>query len=101
MDKKEKHKVLVTVRAKLREKVPDFALKIQHIYQLLEWTWDKKGIPTVQEIRQSLYDKIDDLNSIPHSISSGGLCVWVQEDEAGMDFTVSEEIFDFEPTEEE
>jgi len=85
---------LINVKDSLREKVPDFALKLQHVYQLLEWKWNEKGVPTVQEIRETLYGLIDDLDNKVHSISTGGFCVWITEDGAGMDFTISENLYE-------
>ena len=93
--KKEKISVqrLINVHNALWKKVPSFALKVQHVYQLLEWKWDGNGVPTVQEIRDTLYGLINDLDNERKSISTGGLCVWIEENEAGMDFTIAENIY--------
>ncbi len=94
MSKKISIQRLINVKDALREKVPDFALKVQHVYQLLEWEWHDRGVPTVQEVRDVLYGHIRDLDTKRMSMSSGGLCVWITENEAGMDFTIAENIYD-------
>jgi len=84
-------------KEELRKRVPDFALKVQHIYQLLNWEWvrgDKLTIPTVEMIRKNLYSSIDRIEGKTVSTSSGGLTVYLDKDDGtmGMEFTVSETI---------
>lgn len=44
----------------LKDKIPDFSLKVAHIYKLLEWKWaigrnNEFLIPSVLAIRETLY----------------------------------------------
>lgn len=65
----------------LQSKVPEFALKVAHLYQLLEWKWttgvkDEYEIPGVIELRKALYNLIIGLNKAESSdYTSGGLGV--------------------------
>ena len=71
----------------LKEKVPDFSLKVAHIYKLLEWKWatGKKNellIPTVLEIRKTLYrflDYVKDHETIHYT--GGGLGIELEKNE--------------------
>lgn len=68
----------------LRKNVVGFSLQVAPIYQLLNWEWGGKGVPTPIDIRDSILSKIDDLEGHDDfeewccgrcEISSGGLFV--------------------------
>lgn len=87
---------LNNAKIKLIQKVPDFAKKIQPLYQLLGWTWGgvKSFVPKAKEIEEALYRLISDIDEKSLFTRTGGLTVYIKDkDELGMEFTVSEVIF--------
>ena len=60
----------------LRDKVPDFSLKVAHIYKLLDWKWatigDESSIPTVSVIREALYRFLDYMKDHESTHYTGG-----------------------------
>ena len=81
--KKERMKLIET----LKEKVPDFSLKVAHIYKLLDWEWAtmKAGemlVPTVQVIRETLYRFLDYMKDHESThLTSGGLGIELEKNE--------------------
>ena len=79
------------IKAKLEEMVPDFAAKIQPVYELLKWEWSpgkqEPHIPSVGEIENALYGLIEGLrDGHEDDYSSGGLSAYFRmpdEDEPG------------------
>lgn len=71
----------------LKEKVSDFSLKVVHVYKLLEWRWASEipgelSIPTVSEIRESLYQMIDYVkNHETTHYTGGGLGIELEKNE--------------------
>lgn len=61
----------------LKDKIPDFSLKIAHIYKLLEWKWatgknNELLIPSVLEIRKTLYRFLDYMKDHESTHYTGG-----------------------------
>ncbi len=68
------------IKAKLNEKVHDFAAKVAPVYQLLKWEWSpgkqKPHIPLVGEIEHALYGLIERLGEGCEDTSMGGLSAY-------------------------
>ena len=90
------------IKAKLQEMVPDFAAKVQPVYQLLKWEWSlgkrEPHVPSVGEIENALYGLIERLTEGLCDVSQGGLSAYYcmpDEDEPGcygISFELEEEV---------
>jgi len=70
----------------LKKKVPDFSLKVAHIYELLDWGWATiKGeieVPTATVIRGELYRMIDSMTKCKSiHYTGGGLGIELEKNE--------------------
>ena len=71
--------------------VPAFSLKVKPIYDLLQWKWTsvegnkvRNKVPSVEEIEETLYGLIGDLNKKCVSSATGGfIAKIVKEDGCG------------------
>lgn len=65
------------IKRELEEMAPDFARKVVPIYSLLEWEWSPgksaPHIPSVGEIKNTLYSLIDGLTEEYVVSGAGGL----------------------------
>jgi hypothetical protein len=68
-------------------KIKKFAIRIQLIYPLLQWTWSScKGIPKVEDIEETLIDLVGQLieNKETLEVATGGL--FARRVEEGIEF---------------
>ena len=66
-------------------KLPEFSSKLSILYQVLGWTWGKKGIPTANEIQTTLCELIMTLSgdvSVGYT-ETGGLFAAIEKNEEG------------------
>ena len=67
---------------RLTECVPVLAAKVAPIYRLLDWRWcDASAPPTEKEIVDTLIALIADLRDGSVASRTGGLEVWVEDDD--------------------
>lgn len=68
------------IKSDLLEMVPEFAKKVQPLYQQLHWHWNRGSeepfIPQVEDIEETLRDLIAGLDEDFASECTGGLCVY-------------------------
>jgi hypothetical protein len=81
----------------LMAEVPAFARKIAPVYKLLGWTWYDdsvigKYVPSNEQIEAKLRYLINRLSDA-ESVSSGGLYVWIDDGDAGMEMMISKTCF--------
>lgn len=61
--------------------MPKFANKIHPVYEVLQWKWMGKGIPSVTDIKEVLYGLINNINEHCISNSTGGLTAKIVKDD--------------------
>jgi len=89
---------LKEIKIMLKGKVPEFARKVKPIYSLLEWTWGSKDtIPSIEEIKSTLYEIIDGLDFDGDFIrtGTGGLIVEIdtREGQASLSMVIDEFLY--------
>ena len=96
---------LKEIKSKLGKAVPDFAVKVQPVYKLLNLEWSPGDslphIPSVGEIENTLYTLIEGLTDEYVEVAIGGLSAYYniptkESDEAGsygIAFSLVEEGF--------
>ena len=67
------------IKGELKQMVPEFAARIQPVYQFLGWKWNTTNepfVPQVSHIIEALLDLIEGIDEDFHSESTGGLEVF-------------------------
>lgn len=71
---------VVGIKKELKQMAPEFAARVQPIYQLLGWKWtrdsDEPFVPQVSHILDALLDLVEGIDEDFSSETSGGLEVF-------------------------
>lgn len=67
---------IATIKKSLLDKVGEFSRKVVPVYQALNWTWGKQGIPGESDIVDEITRRIDNLSTVVCKSSTGGLSAY-------------------------